>query len=80
MTSSINEQLVDKKLALPNPEYLHTINMAKELMTDVNGYKNQRILQYIESQRNYTDSSDNNLRPKETIAVIDDDGMRNILK
>jgi hypothetical protein len=52
--NSINEQLIEKKLAIPNPTYQEYIRIANDAMNDLNGYKNQRIRQYIESQRNYT--------------------------
>ncbi len=52
--NSINEQLVEKKLAVPDSTYGEYIRMANEAMNDLNGYKNQRIRQYIESQRNFT--------------------------
>jgi hypothetical protein len=52
--NSINEQLVEKKLAVPDSTYGEYIRLANEAMNDLNGYKNQRIRQYIESQRNFT--------------------------
>ncbi|CAF4620941.1 unnamed protein product, partial [Rotaria magnacalcarata] len=39
---------------MPDPNYLEYIRAANDAMSDLNGYKNQRIRQYIESQRNYT--------------------------
>ena len=52
--NSINEQLVEKKLATADSTYMEYIRIANDAMNDLNGYKNQRIRQYIESQRNYT--------------------------
>jgi hypothetical protein len=52
--NSINEQLVEKKFATADSTYLEYIRLTNEAMNDLNGYKNQRIRQYIESQRNYT--------------------------
>lgn len=52
--NSINEQLVEKKLAIPDANFMDYIRIANDAMNDLNGYKNQRIRQYIESQRNYT--------------------------
>jgi hypothetical protein len=52
--NSVNEQLVEKKLATADSTYLEYIRLANEAMNDLNGYKNQRIRQYIESQRSYT--------------------------
>lgn len=53
-TSSINEQLVEKKLATADSTYMDYIRLANDAINDMNGYKNQRIIQYLESQRNYT--------------------------
>jgi hypothetical protein len=53
-TNSLNEQLIDKKLAIPDTTYMEYLRIANEAMNDVNGYKTQRVRQYIESQRNYT--------------------------
>ena len=52
--NSINEQLVEKKFAISSPSYMEYIRMANDAMSDLHGYKNQRIRQYIESQRSYT--------------------------
>ena len=52
--NSINEQLIERKLASPDGNYAEYIRIANDAMTDVNGYKHQRIRQYIESQRTYT--------------------------
>jgi hypothetical protein len=52
--NSLNEQLIEKKLAIPDSTYLEYIRIANDAMNDLNGYKNQRVRQYIESQRNYT--------------------------
>jgi hypothetical protein len=52
--NSINEQLIEKKLAIPDTNYMEYIRISNDAMNDLNGYKNQRIRQYIESQRNYT--------------------------
>jgi hypothetical protein len=52
--NSINEQLIEKKLAIPDSNYQEYIRLANDAMNDLNGYKNQRIRQYIESQRNFT--------------------------
>lgn len=52
--NSINEQLVDKKLAICDLNFKDYIRATNDAMNDINGYKNQRIRQYIESQRNYT--------------------------
>ncbi|CAF3950478.1 unnamed protein product [Rotaria sordida] len=52
--NSINEQLVERKLAMSDTNYMEYIRIANDAMNDLNGYKNQRIRQYIESQRTYT--------------------------
>lgn len=52
--NSINEQLVEKKYAIPDSTYFEYIRLANDAMNDLNGYKNQRVRQYIESQRNFT--------------------------
>ncbi|CAF1317742.1 unnamed protein product [Adineta ricciae] len=52
--NSLNEQLVEKKLAIPDTSYIEYIRIANDAMNDVNGYKTQRVRQYIESQRNFT--------------------------
>ncbi|CAF1081738.1 unnamed protein product [Adineta steineri] len=52
--NSLNEQLITKKLAIPETNYIEYIRLANDAMNDLNGFKNQRIRQYIESQRNYT--------------------------
>ena len=52
--NSLNEQLVEKKLAIPDTSYMEYIRIANDAMNDVNGYKTQRVRQYIESQRNFT--------------------------
>ncbi|UJR09280.1 hypothetical protein I4U23_013525 [Adineta vaga] len=51
---SLNEQLIEKKLAIPDTTYMERIRIANDAMNDVNGFKTQRVRQYIESQRNYT--------------------------
>lgn len=58
--NSINEQLIERKLATAESTYLDYIRIANDAMNDVNGFKNQRIRQYIESQRNYTQPTTTN--------------------
>lgn len=52
-TSSINEQLVEKKLATAGSTYMDYIRLANDATNDLNGYKDQRVRQYVESQRNF---------------------------
>lgn len=48
--SSINEQLVEKKLATADSTYMDYIRLANDAVNDLNGVKNERVRQYIESQ------------------------------
>ena len=52
-TSSVNEQLVEKKLATAGSTYMEYIRLANDATNDLNGYKDQRVRQYVESQRNF---------------------------
>ena len=64
--NSINEQLIEKKLAIPDTTYMEYIRISNDAMNDLNGYKNQRIRQYIESQRSYTQQQ----QPQTTSSVF----------
>ena len=66
--NSINEQLIEKKLAIPDTTYMEYIRISNDAMNDLNGYKNQRIRQYIESQRNYTQQQ--NDKPPQTTSSV----------
>jgi hypothetical protein len=66
--NSINEQLIEKKLATADSAYAEYIRTSNDAMNDLNGYKNQRIRQYIESQRNYTQLQ--NDKPQTTSSVF----------
>jgi hypothetical protein len=66
--NSINEQLIEKKLAIPDTTYTEYIRISNDAMNDLNGYKNQRIRQYIESQRNYTQQQ--NDKPPQTTSSV----------
>ena len=66
--NSINEQLFEKKLAAPDSTYIEYMRIANDAMNDLNGYKNQRIRQYIESQRNFTQIQ--NEKPQTTSSVF----------
>ena len=52
--NSINEQFVDDKLATADSTYYDYIRIANDALNDINGFKNQRIRQYIESQQKFT--------------------------
>ncbi|CAF3353793.1 unnamed protein product [Rotaria socialis] len=67
--NSINEQLIERKLAMPDPNYLEYIRAANDAMSDLNGYKNQRIRQYIESQRNYTQKQTDKTQAAPSVSV-----------
>ncbi|CAF0818486.1 unnamed protein product [Didymodactylos carnosus] len=54
---SINEILVQKKLALPDECYEQEIRAAYEAITDVDDIKRQRIIQYIEQQRQLNETT-----------------------
>jgi hypothetical protein len=41
--NSINEQLIEKKLATADSAYAEYIRTSNDAMNDLNGYKNQRI-------------------------------------
>ena len=72
---SINEQLIERKLAIPDSNYFESIRLANDAMNDLNGYKNQRIRQYIESQRTFTQQQQQTTTT--TIEpTVDDDGKR----
>ena len=60
---SINEQLIERKLAIPDSNYFESIRLANDAMNDLNGYKNQRIRQYIESQRTFTQQQQQQQQP-----------------
>ncbi|CAF3074619.1 unnamed protein product, partial [Rotaria sp. Silwood2] len=67
--NSINEQLVEKKLAIPDSNYMECIRIANDAMNDLNGYKNQRIRQYIESQRNYTQQQTDKIQTTSSVFI-----------
>ncbi|CAF3604047.1 unnamed protein product [Rotaria sordida] len=67
--NSINEQLVEKKLAIPDSNYIEYIRIANDAMNDLNGYKNQRIRQYIESQRTYTQQQTDKIQTPSSVFI-----------
>ncbi|CAF3670362.1 unnamed protein product [Rotaria sp. Silwood1] len=67
--NSINEQLVEKKLAIPDSNYIEYIRIANDAMNDLNGYKTQRIRQYIESQRNYTQQQTDKIQTTSSVFI-----------
>ena len=67
--NSINEQLIERKLAIPDGNYAEYIRIANDAMSDLNGYKHQRIRQYIESQRTYNQPVDKTPVPPSSLFI-----------